>query len=461
MTTRAHLVSQVRSLLAAGRPADALHRLEVARLSGPLPMVLVRFRALALLQTGQPAVARTELEGALAAHPRELGLHVLLAEACRQSGDVRAAVDALEVAAHRAPQHWQTVAQLAESILERSRALAAWRAAAIHAPSDAQVLARLAVAAEQANDLEEAHQAAERALALKPNQPVALLVLARCARRRQDAVRAQVALGRIPEAQSGPSVWEERGRVAEMVGDSTAAQQAFAAMNATMRAQSPGFHFDRVDGGLVPALRALHTIWSGATPRWATAGPDTTGRAPVFLAGFNRSGTTLVGRMLGAHPSLALLDEEDPIDRISSAIGPRWPGLLDDVGAQELAALRATYHRRVDALHGADAGLARPLDKLPMHTMRLAMIHRLFPSSPVVFVHRDPRDVVLSNWMQCYAHNAITAHFDELAGCVALYTATLRAGFAQMRALPGLPVIWLRYEDVVADWQGEIRRVLD
>ena len=112
-------------------------------------------------------------------------------------------------------------------------------------------------------------------------------------------------------------------------------------------------------------------------------------------------------------------------------------------------------------LLGSTARQARPLDKLPMHTMRLAMLHRLFPDAPVVFVHRDPRDVVLSNWMQCYAHNTITAHFDELAGCVALYTATMRAGFAQMRALPRLKVVWLRYEDVVADWQGAIQGVLE
>ncbi len=460
MTTGPRLVQEVRALLATRQPDAAIRLVDVAQRAGPLPAILVRLKAMGLLQAERTPAARAWLERAVVDHAGEPGLHALLAEARRRMGDLEGAVAALEVEAAREPRHWATVATLAESILDRPRARAAWQAAAAHTPQDAGVLARLAVAEEQSNDLMSAMEAAAAALAIAPEQPVALLVAARCARRTKDASGARAFLERIPDAQSGPSVWEERGRVAELASDATAARTAFETMNTTMRAQSPRWHFDRVRGGLIPSLEQLQRCWSDASPAWVRQPSAGAARPPVFLAGFNRSGTTLVGRMLGAHPELCLLDEEDAIDRVSQSIGTRWPGLLEELSVAELLQLRTLYRDRVAALLPDRPASSRALDKLPMHTMRLAMLHRLYPSAPVVFVHRDPRDVVLSNWMQCYAHNAITAHFDELAGCVALYTATMAAGFAQLRALPRLRVIRLRYEDLVADWRGEIQRVL-
>jgi hypothetical protein len=78
----------------------------------------------------------------------------------------------------------------------------------------------------------------------------------------------------------------------------------------------------------------------------------------------------------------------------------------------------------------------------------------------IVFALRDPRDVVLSCFMQQLPLNPVSVHFLALEDTVEYYISTMRL-WLKLRGIIGNPWIEVRYEDTVADLEKQARRVLD
>jgi Sulfotransferase family len=137
----------------------------------------------------------------------------------------------------------------------------------------------------------------------------------------------------------------------------------------------------------------------------------------VFVVGSPRSGTTLLQRMLDAHPLLAIANDTHfipkAIDLDADRDLPMTPEIVDRVigyhrfhrlGVDErlvraLAAGSDTYADFVGALYGAMAsgrGKRFGGEKTPDYVRVLPVLHRLFPGSRFVHIVRDGRDVALS-----------------------------------------------------------------
>ncbi len=73
---------------------------------------------------------------------------------------------------------------------------------------------------------------------------------------------------------------------------------------------------------------------------------------------------------------------------------------------------------------------------------------------------RDPRDACLSCFMQRFQLNDAMANFLDLAETARTYAAVMGLWLHYREALP---LAWheYRYEDLVEDFEGELRRVLD
>lgn len=152
-------------------------------------------------------------------------------------------------------------------------------------------------------------------------------------------------------------------------------------------------------------------------------GPDDSYRAPIFVIGPARSGTTLLQTMLGAHPSISALPEMhfwfrivdlvdywgdvgEP-DRFRAALSELVSlpgGLLDGADFQvdrilEEAApfVGLEYGDLLDAV-GRDLarrqGKARWAEKTPWQSAE--RIWQLFPEAQVIHLIREPRDTVAS-----------------------------------------------------------------
>jgi hypothetical protein len=98
------------------------------------------------------------------------------------------------------------------------------------------------------------------------------------------------------------------------------------------------------------------------------------------------------------------------------------------------------------------------VDKLPLNTIKLPLIARLFPEAKVIFALRDPRDVVFSCFRRQLPVNASTIELATLEGCARFYDSVMALGEICRERLP-LSFLMLRHEDLVRDFDGEMRRL--
>jgi tetratricopeptide (TPR) repeat protein len=189
---------------------------------------------------------------------------------------------------------------------------------------------------------------------------------------------------------------------------------------------------------------------------------------PLFVLGFPRSGTTLVEQILTSHPLVTAGDELQFLDWVTLAapriIGSRfhYPEMLGELatGDNQLSSdLLADYYTGC----ARQAGLLRPgtryfTDKMPLNETHLGLIHLLFPQSPIVYVRRHPLDVVCSNFATFHHHGFFQAcDVDTSANHYLLIDALV----THYRTELDLRLLELRYEDLVASPETEIRKLLD
>ncbi len=193
--------------------------------------------------------------------------------------------------------------------------------------------------------------------------------------------------------------------------------------------------------------------------------------APIFVVGTGRSGTTLLRRVLCAHPRIHIAHElsfyvwRDLAGRRRDAasfvryffrtFSFRWQRLDPAEVLRRLPsapdrpeALPAVFETVMRCLAERE-GKARFGDKTPGHASHLAQIYADFPEARVVHVVRDPRGTLPSLARMPWASGA------DLANAF-LYEGDFRATEAYRERL-----LRVRLEDLVAEPEPTLRRVLD
>src|SRR6056297_3629287 len=132
------------------------------------------------------------------------------------------------------------------------------------------------------------------------------------------------------------------------------------------------------------------TISPRPTPR-RTESLQVAPASPIFVVGVSRSGTTLTEQILAAHDDLAAAGERSDMPDLAIRIA-RSTAL-----AESPAQLRHEIEQVAQKYLGA-AGPGRLIDKQPVNFRLLALIGKAFPAARVVRMHRDPRDVCISNF---------------------------------------------------------------
>lgn len=383
---------------------------------------------------GYPEEARRAFEAALAIHADFPMALAGLGNVLLQAGDTAGARRSFERALAIKPQFPQALAALADLALRE------------HAREEAEALAR-------------------QALALSPDGGPALLVLAQIEAAREEYEDALTLVGRVLAkgglngAQTGLALGL-RGQILEGLARYDDAFQSFAEANEIQR-KTFAVQFDREDLAASPAMiRKLTKFVEGADPS-AWPKPEDDGRPPpVFLVGFPRSGTTLMGQIFGAHPDAVTLEEGERFADATAAL-ILTPGALERWTAAtpaEIARLRNAYWLRAGP-SAAQNPRRILVDKMPMNLALLPVIHLLFPDAKIILAVRDPRDVVLSCFQQRFQMNAATFRFLSLETAAAYYDTVMRLGAAARERLP-LDVHELRYEDLVRDFDTAVARAL-
>lgn len=183
---------------------------------------------------------------------------------------------------------------------------------------------------------------------------------------------------------------------------------------------------------------------------------------PVLVVGFPRSGTTLLGQILSSHPALITLEEMSTLSGIKEKFHGNEDSLLSLslLNSQELSACRQSYWSNIAKLLDKPVDEFTVIDKLPLNIRYLDIFARLFPEVKVVVALRDPRDVVLSNYMQMYKLNPEMATSLNLVDCARFYAKVMELYLLFRESIPG-NIHEIRYEDLVCDFQVESTKLLE
>lgn len=355
-----------------------------------------------------------------------------VAWAVMESGDMQATERALELAERSAPGNTSVLAKRA-AFLERTNRLDEARALLARIPprndemrEELDILrARLAGRSDSVDEAYAIYEALVRNEQVVLRRPELFFALAQISDRRQDAAQAML--------------WLQQGHAVQM-------QQ--------LRASTPpGSELDAMLTPPVGVSAAEYAAWpSGAAP--------STEESPIFVLGFPRSGTTLLETMLDAHPQLSCMDERSFIHDLVQQMRERGFEYPRDLGKLDEAtcdALRAHYWKQVREQSQAEPA-RRLVDKNPLNMMRLPLIHRLFPRAKIILALRDPRDVVLSNYMQIFRTPAYARMCEHLESTAQGY-ATAFAAWNAFAGVFALDLLQTRHEDLVGDVEAFSRRL--
>ena len=179
---------------------------------------------------------------------------------------------------------------------------------------------------------------------------------------------------------------------------------------------------------------------------------------PVFIVGMPRSGTSLVEQIAASHSQVTGAGELDDIDRIAAAVaGTTERKVAAFEGDTTLAARLSNLH--IERLRRLARGARRVTDKMPDNSMHLGLIAVMFPGARVIYCSRDARDISLSCYFQLFADGLQLFSYD-LPDC-GRRCLEVRRIMAHWRNVLPLRLHEVRYEKLVADLEGESRRLID
>jgi Flp pilus assembly protein TadD len=241
----------------------------------------------------------------------------------------------------------------------------------------------------------------------------------------------------------------------EDIGQADQALATLRATNASHR-RALAYTFDRD----AAAFDAIEAAW----PLPPTAPEAAASDAPIFVIGMPRTGTTLVDRILSSHPNVESAGELQAMPlAVKKAAGTRTPTVLDPetiaaAASGDMADIGRDFLRRA-ANHRRNPGL-RFTDKFPGNFQYLGFIARALPQARIVCLRRHPMDTVLSNFRNLFA---VGSHYYDysydLLDIAAYYLRFDRLMALWREVLPDR-LIEVRYEELVADQEGQTRRML-
>jgi len=339
-----------------------------------------------------------------------------------------------------------------------------------HKDASPETFARLAELYERLHRLEDASKLVEQALQLDANCVLARLTQARLSRQAGQWEEAGQTLRPVlgsAEREMRIRGYYELGTILDRQGRYDEAMASFLEAKSMLLPDAQPL-LAQVQANRITTKKILADVTAETMHRWFDSGSQLQPlRRLAFLGGHPRSGTTLLEQVLDSHPDIISGEETQVfVDDVFTPLKASLPGrqhlaVLEAAQTDVLQQFRARYFHTMELCLSNTIGDRLLIDKNPPITLLLPALIRVFPEIRILIALRDPRDVVLSCFMQSYV--------PATSGNVAyLSLKETTEGYAHMAeewkilsASIKNPWLEVRYEDVVADLESVSRRVLD
>jgi hypothetical protein len=184
---------------------------------------------------------------------------------------------------------------------------------------------------------------------------------------------------------------------------------------------------------------------------------------PIFIVGLPRAGSTLLEQILASHSQVEGTKELPDIISIARRLSGKikrdepslYPRVLADMKPEQLRELGDEYLERT-RIHRTDTPFF--IDKMPNNFSHVGMIHLILPNARIIDARREPLACCFSGFKQLWARGQnFTYSLEEIGRYYQDYVGLMRHWD---KVLPG-QVLRVNYEDVVADIETQVRRLLD
>ncbi len=191
---------------------------------------------------------------------------------------------------------------------------------------------------------------------------------------------------------------------------------------------------------------------------WGSSQPD-----PIFIVGLPRSGSTLLEQVLASHSQVdgthELSDVQNAVTslqgRDADSDAPRYPAALGELSRDDFLRFGEKYLADTRAYR---SGKPFFIDKMPNNFRHIGLIHLMLPQARIIDARREPMACCFSNLKQLFAQGQeFTYSVEDISRYYCTYLELMRHWD---EALPGR-VLRVHHEDVVADLEGSVRRMLD
>lgn len=429
------------------------------------PQNLPALRQLAILATeaGQFVIAENFLRRILEISPRHVGAHLDLGRFLGQRGRYPEAIEVLEDAAtlHGDNADLQLLCGDMLAIIGRSAdALRAYERCLSLRPEDPQALLGCGHMLRIEGRREAAQAAYRRCTTIRPEIGEAWWNLASLRGYTADdadiaKIEAELEKPALPP-ESRVAFHFALARACETRGDYERAWQHYLKGNALQRGL---VKYDPVETEL-QQRRIIGAFTEGVFDREPAETP--VDRTPVFILGMPRSGSTLIEQILASHSQVEGTGELPYIIMLTKTLaateaeGAHYPEAVLQLDSRTRTGLGRSY------LHYTRSHLDedRPFftDKMPANFAHAGFIRLILPHARIIDARREPLATCVANFRQLYAQGKNQSY--DLAELGEYYLQYVAIMDHWDKVMPGA-VLRVRYEDVVADLEGQVRRMLD
>ena len=184
---------------------------------------------------------------------------------------------------------------------------------------------------------------------------------------------------------------------------------------------------------------------------------------PIFIVGLPRAGSTLLEQILASHSLVEGTTELADIPRLVQRLAgrgkinstPRYPAILTELSPEQLRHLGQQYIGDTQVFR---TGKPFFIDKMPNNFRHIGLIHLILPNAKIIDARREAMACCFSNFKQLFASGQeFTYSLQDIGRYYRSYVELMQYWDA---VLPG-KVLRVQHEDVVADLERSVRRILD
>jgi hypothetical protein len=171
-----------------------------------------------------------------------------------------------------------------------------------------------------------------------------------------------------------------------------------------------------------------------------------------------RSGSTLVEQILASHPQVFGAGERKDFANVVNALGASETAEEGPNRPLDGAALYRLGTAYLAAVTEGTPPAERIVDKMPANFRFVSLIHLALPNARIIHTHRDPVDTCLSCFSQLFNEKQpFTYDLGELGRYYRAYQTLMEHW---RRVLPEGVMLDVRYEELVADFEPQARRIV-